>query len=291
MSQYELVNEIKNKDGLRKSFNELAEKMFDINFEEWHQNGFWSDNYIPYSLVREGEVIANASITKSKMIINEKVYQTIQIGTVMTDSTYQGQGLSKYLIEKIINDYQNKVDFIYLFANETVLEFYPKFGFKRVDELAIQLKAPANSRLKKGLTQINFKAHQKRIEAAASVSTKNHLTTYLMTDNYLRLFYYGTVFAESIYYIEELKTYLSFEIEDKELHLFDILSDQAISLGTIIDYLLLEDISVIHCHFNSNTTEVEHVRKIVPMDEDALFVLGIEPSELSEFKLPLFNHA
>ena len=52
----------------------------------------------------------------------------------MTKETYRDQGLSRRLIEEILKDYQGKVDMIFLFTNETVLEFYPKFGFSRVME-------------------------------------------------------------------------------------------------------------------------------------------------------------
>ena len=47
---------------LRESFNKLAEKVFGLSFENWYQNGFWKDNYIPYSAVIDGEVVANVSV-------------------------------------------------------------------------------------------------------------------------------------------------------------------------------------------------------------------------------------
>ena len=46
----------------------------------------------------------------------------IQIGTVMTDNEYRNKGLSRYLIEKIISEYKEKSDCIYLSANDTVLK-------------------------------------------------------------------------------------------------------------------------------------------------------------------------
>jgi hypothetical protein len=85
MSQYRLVKGIK---------DQLAEDTFEINFIEWYESGYWGENYIPYSLVDGKKVIANASVTKSKMIINEQSYETIQIGTVMTAENYRSKGLS-----------------------------------------------------------------------------------------------------------------------------------------------------------------------------------------------------
>jgi GNAT superfamily N-acetyltransferase len=53
----------------------------------------------------------------------------IQLGTVMTHPDYQGQGLSRVLLKKAIADYRDKCDLIFSFANNSVLNFYPKFGF------------------------------------------------------------------------------------------------------------------------------------------------------------------
>ena len=41
---------------LRASFNALAEKTFGLNFEGWYQNGFWGDNYNPYSVFMDGKI-------------------------------------------------------------------------------------------------------------------------------------------------------------------------------------------------------------------------------------------
>ena len=40
---YQVEKDYRNNDSLRKSFNELVEKTFGFNFENWYQNGFWGD--------------------------------------------------------------------------------------------------------------------------------------------------------------------------------------------------------------------------------------------------------
>lgn len=291
MTNYQLTNQIKENKEWRRSFNQLARETFDIQFEEWYQNGYWGESYIPYAFIKENEVIANASITKSEMIINNKSYQTIQIGTVMTAKDYQNQGLSRKLIEKIIVDYEEQVDFIYLFANETVLDFYPKFGFKRVNERTNFIDISAQMKQSTILKPIDWEKNRKKIEKMARQITRSHTKSYLVEDCYLRLFYYGSVFSEAIFYIEELDCYLSFEIEGSELHLFDILSNQEISLNAMIQYLPLDNIEKVYCHFDVTGQEGNVVKEIQISDDDVLFVRGTESSQLEGIKLPLFNHA
>lgn len=64
----EIVKNVRNSETLRKSFNELAKETFDLDFEDWYQNGFWRDKYIPYSMVINGKVVANVSVNRTDML-------------------------------------------------------------------------------------------------------------------------------------------------------------------------------------------------------------------------------
>ncbi|MFA6941771.1 MAG: GNAT family N-acetyltransferase [Clostridiaceae bacterium] len=52
----------------------------------------------------------------------------------MTNPDFRNRGLAAALINHIIEKYEKEYDFIYLFANATVLDFYPKFGFMKAVE-------------------------------------------------------------------------------------------------------------------------------------------------------------
>jgi predicted GNAT family N-acyltransferase len=60
-----------------------------------------------------------------------------QIGTVMTDPEYRGKGLAAELMNRVIGQYENESEAFYLFANDTVLDFYPRFGFRRMERMEI----------------------------------------------------------------------------------------------------------------------------------------------------------
>ena len=59
---YEIIKNYRDNEQLRHSFNELAMKTFDIDFEDWYQNGYWTDRYNPHSIVIDGKVVANVSV-------------------------------------------------------------------------------------------------------------------------------------------------------------------------------------------------------------------------------------
>ena len=134
MTEYQFIKDYKSTEPYRLSFNELAHQTFRIDFEHWYQQGCWKDRYICYSFLHNDKVIANVSVNLMDIILNQLTYKAIQLGTVMTDPAYRNQGLSRRLMEIIIEEYRSECDFMYLYANKTVLDFYTKFGFSQVPE-------------------------------------------------------------------------------------------------------------------------------------------------------------
>ncbi len=131
---YQLVKQVRENNPLRKSFIDLAVKTFDLSFEEWYQQGYWTDAYIPYAFVERNKVIANASANIIDLRWQGEPRRYIQIGTVMTEPDHRNKGLAGQLIHHILQDWQQEADAFFLFANPTTVDFYPKFGFTRSEE-------------------------------------------------------------------------------------------------------------------------------------------------------------
>src|SRR5690606_30122657 len=67
-------------------------------------------------------------------LISGKKLKAAQIGAVSTLPEFRNKGLSRQLMNYILEAYKEKVDFFFLYANDSVLDFYPKFGFRSVKE-------------------------------------------------------------------------------------------------------------------------------------------------------------
>lgn len=63
----DIIKNYRDNAKLRRSFNALAGKTFGLNFEDWYQNGFWGDDYNPYSVVLNVEVVANVSVNRTNL--------------------------------------------------------------------------------------------------------------------------------------------------------------------------------------------------------------------------------
>ena len=138
--EYIYVKDYRDNERLREGLNNLTEKTYGFNFRRRYESGYWGKEYIPYSLLDDDKLVANVSVSIMKINILGEEKNYIQIGTVMTDEEYRNQGLSRFLMEEVLHEWENKCDCIYLFANDTVLDFYPKFGFERVYEHQYSIK-------------------------------------------------------------------------------------------------------------------------------------------------------
>ena len=217
----------RNNEALRASFNRLAEKTFGLNFENWYRNGFWKDNYIPYSVVIDGEVVSNVSVNACNMNYKGKLVKLIQLGTIMTDDDYRGKGYARALMEEVMKDYDGKVDEIYLFANDSVLEFYPKFGFKEAKEYQftkdVAIAAECTAQNVPLRDKIDF---DRTVEI---LDTKKQNAQLYMVDNPgLYMFYLSQFMTENLFYIEECNSYAIAEVEDDTLILHTIIGNGAV---------------------------------------------------------------
>lgn len=157
---------------LRRSFNRLAEETYGLSFEHWYQNGFWGEKYIPFSVVSQGAVIANVSVNIMDCKPGGETRRYIQLGTVMTKKEYRGQGLSRRLMEWVCREY-GECDGMFLWANDSVLDFYPKFGFHRLPEYRYRRTVSKGENCEAENSEAeNSKAESAKAENAEAESSK-----------------------------------------------------------------------------------------------------------------------
>ena len=224
---YCIEKNYRNNDALRASFNRLAEKTFGLNFENWYQNGFWKDNYIPYSVVIDGEVVSNVSVNACNMNYKGKIVKLIQLGTIMTDNDHRGKGYARVLMEEVIKDYDGKVDGIYLFANDSVLEFYPKFGFKEAKEYQYTKEVTISDECKAQNIPLKGKDDFDRAIKILDTNEQN-AELYMVGNSGLYMFYLSQFMTENLFYIEECGSYAIAEMEDDTLILHTIIGNGAV---------------------------------------------------------------
>lgn len=220
---YEMKKNYRDDATLRESFNKLANSIFCLNFEDWYQNGLWTDKYNPYSIVKDGEVIANVSVNQTDLNFDGEIKHFLQLGTVMTKKEFRGQGLIREIMAAIDADYRGKADGIYLFANDNVLDFYPKFGFKKMTEYLYSKQITNSGECQFVKTPMYEKIAWEQLRSAMKRNIFQGRLD-LIYNPELILFYVTKFMQEDVYYHADSDTYVIAEFEGEEVFLHNIFS-------------------------------------------------------------------
>lgn len=263
MGNLQFVSNYKDQEPLRNSFFSLAADTFELELERWYEQGLWGERYIPYSYAEESQVIANVSVNLLELIINGVKSRAVQVGTVMTHPDFRGQGLSTRLMNKVIKDYGPQCEFMYLFANDSVLDFYPKFGFRPVEEQLFSMNCiPGTAGLtgSAGIRRLNtarsgdldfissFTAERLPVSGRLGVTGAHGLL----------MFYCLNVFSEDLYYLEnEDVIAICRQEESGRLEIYDLISTKPISIRDIALKLACSSTETIVFHFTPDEDDLE----------------------------------
>jgi len=237
LEEYLFIKDYKDNREYRQSLNRLAKKVYGFDFEEWYQQGYWSDKYRPYSLVHNGEVVANVSVNTIDFLIEGELHHTVQIGTVMTEEAYRNRGLSKELMNLIVNEYEDTCELMYLYANDSVLEFYPKFDFVQAEEFVYtrQFTQRAN---KLTCRKINMKKAEDKAMITRLISSTLPVSKISMIGNPgLDMFYLTAFLSEDIYYIEELDLAAVVDFNEDNMFLMELFCEKEFDMEEVINSL------------------------------------------------------
>lgn len=283
-----LIKQVRDNPVLRDSFQALAAQTFGLDFAPWYRQGYWTDSYIPYALVCGNQVVANASVNRLSMRVHGQNRLYIQIGTVMTAPSFRRQGLARRLLEEILRDWRDACDTLYLYANDTVLDFYPKFGFYAQTEY--QVSRPLSGGLGAGrLLDMDSPADVSLLRQA--FQRANPFSLAAMTDNFgLLMFYCSSFLKKAVYYLEEAQTAVVAEFEGDTMTCYDIFGREGVPLEEILHRVARPDTRRVQFGF---TPPVAAGDRVAPAREDTLFVLsGKEnPWAQAPMMLPLLSHA
>lgn len=289
--KFEYVKNYKYNELLRKSFNQLAMDVFEIDFEVWYANGFWDETYICHSLVENGKVISNVSITKEEMLLNGKSKKAIQIGTVMTDPKYRNFGLAKQLMENVLDEYEQEVDLIYLFPNETVMDFYPKFGFTLIADYHYSTEIGGINPIKTDWRKIDItdKNDLALLWQLASRRVKRSNRFDIINGISIFMWHCLNTISDTIYINLNEDIVVVFKENDGVIDLFEVVSKHPVILRDLVGKLTGKTSAKVIFHFTPDFEDIDISEMVEEKNED-LFIKPIELLSEFHFSHPVVAH-
>lgn len=234
----ELISGYMRDEKPRHALNALTQKTFGFDFEGWVTGGYFEGDYIPYSFIEDGRILANVSANRMRFMQNGEVKDYIQIGTVMTDEAFRRQGLAGKLLKHVVEVYENECDGIYLFGNLDSLGFYRKMGFLEGLQYRWSVKEECLPAKKPGSGFVPVKAsdavlRNKYLDDVRNCSVNSSLEQ--INKFGLQMFY--TCAFEDLYYAEDIDCFAVYERNGDDLALNSIISRNRVYLPVILERL------------------------------------------------------
>lgn len=276
MNNYVIIDNCRGNLEYRRMFFDFTRAIYpNVDFVEWHTRGFWQDEYVPHAIIAHGKIVSNVSATRMRLIINGEEVRGIQIGTVGTIPEYRGRGLSRLLMEHIVNKYRSSCDVMFLFANDDVLDFYPKFGFKRFHASLFKSASPvphANSPAIR--LSVHSEADMNLLQSC--LANRMPLTKRFGAIDYafITMWHILNIFPESLFYTKEDNSVLIANERDKCLQVYDVVSPRPIALKSVLGSVIeSRNVESVLFHFPPDQLSYDF-DEVVNDDDCPMFVLG-----------------
>lgn len=285
---YTLHKNIRDIAVIRNSFLALAGRVFGLSFRKWYEDGYWTDRYRPYVLLDGDRVVSCVAVNRIELAWQDRPKRYIQLGTVMTDPAYRRRGLSRGLIETVLEEWRERCEVVYLFANDTVLDFYPKFGFER--ELEYQPAVPVMPCPGK-YRKLDLADRADLAILAACYRHSNPYAAFSMTDNFaLLMFYCSDGLKDCVYFLEEFDMVVIAGWNDRKWTCFDLYGPGSLPLGDLLAMTAEPSVKEVILGFTPKETVagMTGCRRSEP-----LFLLSDKENLFRENRLmfPLLSHA
>lgn len=267
----------KNDKNYEAMLNTLLKDIF-LDFQFWYDLNLWDDKYESYSIIENGEIVSNVSVFKSQILFNNKQYPALSIGSVATKLKCRGRGLSKIIFEHVLRKYDNIP--MYLWANDSVADFYPKFGFKRVYEKLPVYECEINN----NISPVNLAYNSPKVwDYVYNQKNYSQKLDCLNTKSINIFHLYWGYLKDNIYELPEIDTMLIAEKNGTTLKLIGVFSLKNILFSELMDYLPFANIKKIEFGFMPYWDDLDFTMQ--EYETDPIFVRGVS-CDLGSFKFP-----
>jgi len=185
----------------------------------------------------KGKTLSHVALMEFPILVEGRWHNAGALHAICTQQDHREQGLATELIHKAIQSAKGRCEILLLFTE--ISPFYERFSFNRIQEYRFHLSRP------------HPKGSQPLRPMAVPHDNDLFLHCFRQRDPISNKFWikdngfvasFNALFATypnywSVYYSPSLDGLLSFQLKDRTLHLYDIVSSKMPTLDLILDHL------------------------------------------------------
>ncbi len=249
-----------------------------FSFDFWFALHLWDEQYESYAIVEDGRFVSNICVYKSQILLHGRERLALSVGAVCTLPDYRGRGYARMLMEHIIARYPGVP--MYLSANQSVVDFYPRFGFSRVEE----------ERLPVAVLNMDHAASAVRMtpqDVRQYLADRGNLSGVLDMRNSLPLSMFhlhSGAYDGMLYALPELDALLIAEQKGETLHIAGLFAPQPLTWARLAEHLPFSGVRRVTFGFMPDTLDIPYTMEPDP-NPTIWFTRGVS-ADLNGLKFP-----
>ena len=268
------------------AFIEFVPRVFpSISFRRWATFGGWDAGYRVFALADGERIVASAALSAVELLLHGQHVRGWQLGAVATDPAYRLRGLQRNIVTRLLAECPRD-DMVFLFANDSVLDFYPRFGFRRGRERlfgAEHRAAPSGTPLR----ALDIDSPDDRALLLRVAAQAEPITGLFGARDYGRtlLWYLCNFHRDHMRYVAEHDSVIVAEQIDSTLYVYDVLTRTAFPLASELPRLLEAPIERLELAFTPSR-DWPSALPTREYTESPLFIRGPYELPTTPFKFP-----
>ena len=257
-----------------------------VSFRRWHELGGWNEDYVAFAMADGEEVVANASLHRMNIALRGEWVTGWQLGAVGVVPEWRGRGLQRQIMQRMLAGVGTK-DLVFLFANDTVLDFYPLFGFKRRVETVFGSEHPVEPAVDR-LSVLSLDRAEDRALLARVAGSAAPVSLEFGARGYggILLWYWTNFYQGCFYYSEAEDAVIVAEHDGDALRVCDVLARTPFDLRPYLSRIARVSARRVEFGFTPGTWWPE-ARAIANPQDSPLFVRGEHLLPAVAFKFPM----
>lgn len=191
----------------------------------------------PFVKEEKDEILSFVGVLEYPLLIEGKWHIAAALHAICTKASHRNRGLASQLIQEVLKWAKNQYEFVVLFTE--IPKFYERLAFKHIQEYRFHLtcEKPGGTKSTKPLTYPEDNALFHRY-----FQNRSPVSNHFWVKENGTIASFNTLYATypiywSLHYSPSLNAILSYQIEDRTLHLYDIIASEIPSLDVILDHI------------------------------------------------------
>jgi len=294
--KYDIRSDVLTDATLRENYFGLAKTVFGLDLHKWHEINR-GNNFIPYVIFDGDLAVSSAAVVVNDIKWKNTNKRYVQLSTVMTLPGHRNLGLNRRLIEHILNEWRDKCDAVYLYANDSVVNYYPKFNFMEFTEYDFTIpikKRNINSKINNSteIIKLNLFDADDFSLIAVKFEESNPFADLTAYNPDLFFFHCHYFLKDNIYYFKDRYAVILAKNKNNQLIIYDVFAENRFDINEIIAAFKNNDAETASLGFTPNES-VECRAEPSAKEDNHLFVLSGKENIFAnnKIKFPLLSRA